>query len=316
MVNILSQKELDALLDIIPYDDEKCEDVFEVKPSKNKKSNLELSIDDKISLIRDFCDYMLKVNISHLSFLLDCDLEATIESIEEIYCEDIEQNGKDIFKTFSLNSLKYDGILCIDNTLAFAFISKMLGGKINEFGLNRDFTLIELALMDFVFSILKEDLQQSCKDKFGMDLMVRYKKDTPSLLKATIDTKYILIKLRFGVEKCNETIRLYYPYEFIEEIFKKSKKPLGGLHVKKDKSKGLGDKIAMDVVVAKGLLSVRQLLGLRVGDILRLDTDEDLDLYLHVNNEDMFKAKKIDDLESNKLKINFCFDRFEGSCHE
>ena len=199
-----------------------------------------------------------------------------------------------------LNPLRGSCILAIEAKLIFAFLNNFFGGATNaqEKVEGRDFTAIELMIIRKVVNLLLEDLQRAWQPVFPLQGEYLRTEINPQFL-AVVPPSDVVVLTSFELEMENlrGTVQVVIPYSTIEPIRQHLSSGIQAENASADSS--WHDQIMshlMDVPVegqvllGRTTLSVRELIDLKVGDVITLGQSVDEPLQLSAEGAAKFEV--------------------------
>jgi len=249
-------------------------------------------------------DILLDGFARNLSFSLSNRLQRAVsvlrESISSMEYETLihECSNHELYGILSLDPLKKNGLLIFDSSISFAQVEIMLGGVAEHSGdlPQRGMTTIET-------NILKEVIRESCLElnkafspieALESDL-VRVESNPRLVTIVPADTEMMVAAFRVKINEISGLLRLVIPYSSLDPIREKLKSELGASGPGGQWRSHLAHEVEdMDVAVSAQLaqitLNVREILDLRVGDILQLDCSVDQPVSVMVEGKGKFSG--------------------------
>ena len=194
-------------------------------------------------------------------------------------------------------------IVDIARPIAFAIMERLLGGTGDGLEVDRDFTEIELSLMENVFKGMFPQMSDAWFNYYELDIVYR-KIETNSRLMQSIaaDDTVVIIMLDTKVKNLTGNISICVPAECLEEILKK----LDSQQMRNMRRiNSAGNKERRELVMAylkESELELRCVVGqtevtlddiyhLAVGDVIQLDKPLDAPVELNVGESCWFRGK-------------------------
>lgn len=218
---------------------------------------------------------------SRLSMQLQTDFSLRMSRLEtqpyQSFTENISNPSHIVL--FRLNQLKGVGVISMGARLAMTIVDRLLGGGGHSVRQERFLSDLEIVLLEEFLEIL---LQQWCQQFSDFEKlhaeMIGYENHGRFLQTAPRDAQILVLTMEAALGDCSESIQIGVPYYAVEPIIKKmqeqadaNNQPAGG---KSRRSWWTScDDIKIEVRAEWNALecSVRDLLLLRKGDVLRLD---------------------------------------------
>jgi len=249
-------------------------------------------------------DLLLDAFGRNLSFSLSSRLQRAVavvrESISSMDYETLinECSHNQLYGIITLDPLKKNGLLILDPNIAFAQVEIMLGGgTAAEHELvtpNRKMSSIEI-------NILKHVIGESCQElnKAFLNVeplsseLVRVEVNPRLVTIVPSDTEMMVAAFKVKIGDTSGLLRLAIPYASLDPIRDKLKSELGTSALAGQWAGCFADEVEqMEVVTTSQLarikLTVRDILDLRVGDVLSLDCKPDSTIKLLVEGHPKF----------------------------
>ena len=169
MADILSQEEIDALLEVVDDDigvdtmstskelmDQKHITLYDFKrPNRISK--------EQLRTFRGIHDKMVRSMSSQISSVMRSIVEIQLHSIDQMTYGEFLMSlpSPTSFNVFSMKPLEGNGVLELNPSIAFPMIDRLLGGNGEGYETNRDFTDIELNLLDTMLKVIMQNLKEA-----------------------------------------------------------------------------------------------------------------------------------------------------------
>ena len=297
MNEVLSQDEIDQLLTAISSGDTDTDDYKPVNSAKKIKM-YDFKRPDKFSK-----EQLRTVSIMHETFarLTTTSLSAQLRSFVTVHVASVEQITYEEFirsipnpttlAVINMDPLKGNAVLEIDPAITFCMIDRLFGGRgLTSGNKNRDLTDIEQEVMEGVIVRILANIREAWTQV--IDLRPRFAQIVPPT------EMVVLITLETKVGEEEGMMNFCIPYLVLEPIVSKLSSQYWFSSVRKNSTtQYLGTikqqltSVDMDVVADFGSINlpIRDVLSLRVGDVIRLSNIKVGDpLSLSVGNEKKF----------------------------
>jgi len=185
---------------------------------------------------------------------------------------------------FKMEPLRGNAIVVVDSRLVFALVENFFGGSGSQPKIEgREFTRIEQAIVDRVIKIALDNMEESWRPVHDVHLELVRSEINPQFA-AIVPPSDVVVVITFEVELENAigSMVVCLPYATIEPIrsklhasFQTERLEIDHAWVARLKERLLETPVQMLVRFGRSKISGRQLLNLKVGDILLLDTDTD-----------------------------------------
>jgi len=297
---ILSQEEIDALLTSV--------DKGEVDLEVDKKEEVEsydltsqsIMLRDQFYALEEVYDKFAGLLNNLISLSLRKSVEVKFVSTEMVKFKEFLEgfSSPTNFNIFNMEPLIGSSLLAIEPELVFSLIDCMFGGNGKPIAQVREFTLIEQRMMKkFAVEVL-DSLQEAMEVAYSVKITLRKTESKPEFLHMVVPDDLVVSAI-FSVksDEFSGDIHLCTPYLLLEPI----KDKLSSRYLSdKDIERVFGAQIQnllqdtnIAVVAELGRTSytIRDILNLRAGDILKLNTGpRDL---ITINVEDVPKYQGV-----------------------
>jgi flagellar motor switch protein FliM len=190
------------------------------------------------------------------------------------------------------NALRGSALFVIETKLAYALVDSFFGGDDRPYNKveGKDFTPIELSIVRKVVELAIDDLESAWASVERIDCsFVRTVPPTDVVIASTFDVE---------LENANGTITLVIPYSTIEPI---KQKLSSGFQVESDqtdkklwtsiiKEQLIETEVEIKVELGSTEITLRDLMDLKVGDVIPLDQDSTGEFDIQVEGTKKFKG--------------------------
>lgn len=197
--------------------------------------------------------------------------------------------------------LRGSALLVIESKLAYALVDSFFGGADRPYTKieGKDFTQIELSIVRKVVDLAIEDLENawSSVEKIGASFV---RTEVNPQFVGIVPPTDVVIATTFDVEleNANGTITVVIPYATIEPI---KQKLSSGFQVESDqtdkklwagiiKDQLMETELNIRVDLGESEITLRELMDLKVGDVIPLDQDSSAEFVIQVENVKKFKG--------------------------
>lgn len=242
---------------------------------------------------------------SSMSSYLRTTVQVRLTSVEQaVYGEYIQQlENPTVINVVTAEPLPGPLLIEINFALAFSFMNRLLGGTGNAQEAQdkgREVTDIELALLRTMVKGLLVSLRESWMQLSQVNVHLDDIAFNPNSVQAALpgDVGVLLIfELRFG--DSNDSISMFIPFALLEPIIDKlsSQMWFSGVHKEvapdQDEINQQLQKVEVPILARLGstTVTVRELLSLQQGNVIRLDTSAGQDIEVLVGGKRKFKAR-------------------------
>jgi flagellar motor switch protein FliM len=192
-------------------------------------------------------------------------------------------------------------VLEITPNVAFVMMDRMLGGPGQVLGPPRDLTEIERAVMDRIGLRAMDDLRQAWQQVGAFTPRILNLETNPLLIQVTSQNEVLLVaNLRVKVGDTLGAVTLAYPYLLLEPVLDRlglrrwaqiaatAPSPDSRAFVVRELSRS---PLTLRAFLGRTTLSVRDLLGLTPGQLLRLEPSGLAPVRLHLNDVPKFTGR-------------------------
>ena len=305
MGEVLSQNEIDNLLKALSSGEL---DIDEAKNSSEKQvKNYDFARPAKFSKehLRT-----LEIIFEHFSRLLATDLPAYLRKSVNV---DVVNSEVVIYSEFSnalsnpvllgvigMEPLSGNVIMEMASNLGFAIVDRLLGGSGAQISKERDFSEIELSILERIFSICVNLLREPWANVV---------KVTPRLERIETNSQFAqiispsetiaIITLNIKIGDVEGLMNICLPYFTLETVMDKLNTKYWFSTMKDEHDENYQEylevmlrkvDVPVKAVLGKSAISVDDFVHLQVGDVIRLDSKVDSDLNVYVGNIRKFTA--------------------------
>jgi flagellar motor switch protein FliM len=185
---------------------------------------------------------------------------------------------------FKLDPLRGNALLVVDTRLVFALVENFFGGAGSQPKVEgRDFTPIEQVIIGRIVKILLSTMEDAWKPVHEVKIELVRSEINPQFA-TIVPPSDVVVVVSFEVELENSigSLIVALPYATIEPIrsklyasFQTERLEVDHAWISRFKERLMETPVEMVVTLGKTQLSGRQLVNLREGDVLLLDTDTD-----------------------------------------
>lgn len=322
MLEILSQNQIDELLsginsgEVEVGSDEKRIREYDFKtPRKFTK--------EQLKTLGRLHENLSRLISSYLSGALRVFCEVSVLQIEEQryyeYSNALPDNamiGMMEMKPANENFDEATLILNMSTSVGFLIIDRFLGGSGEGYDMDRDFSDIELAILENVLKKISRYMQEAWNNYIDVKIDFTSIETNPRMVQTqSPEDIVVIVALNVKVKNLTGTISICIPSmnleEMIESFSSRYIKSAKKLDVDKDavrkqvilgsvKNSGL----EMKAVLHEFQVDLQDILQLQVGDVIPLNKRVNSDIYLMVDNIPWFEAKLGETKLRKAVKIN------------
>jgi flagellar motor switch protein FliM len=318
MTEVLSQDEIDQLLTAISSGDVEPEEVHQ--PSDQRKIKIyDFKRPDKFSK-----EQIRTVSIMHETFarLTTTSLSAQLRSLVQVHVASVDQLTYEEFirsipnpttlAVINMDPLKGSAILEIDPAITFSIIDRLFGGQGEGTKVTRDLTDIEQSVMEGIIVRVLGNMREAWSQVIDLRPRLGQIETNPQFAQIVPPTEMVvLVTLETKVGDVEGMMNFCIPYLTIEPIISKLSAQYWYSSVRRGTTTEnlniLRERLStIEVAVVAEIgamdLTVRDVLSLRAGDVIRLQHTRTRDpMIVKVGNRPKFLGKP--GLVGNKLAV-------------
>lgn len=331
MTEVLSQDEIDQLLTAISSGEVESQDVQQATDQKKIKI-YDFKRPDKFSK-----DQIRTVSIMHETFarLTTTSLSAQLRSLVNVHVASVDQLTYEEFirsipnpttlAVINMDPLKGSAILEIDPAVTFSIIDRLFGGQGEGTKLARDLTDIEQSVMEGIIVRILGNMREAWSTVIDLRPRLGTIETNPQFAQIVPPTEMVvLVTLETKVGEVEGMMNFCIPYLTIEPIISKlsaqywySSVRRGttteNLNILRERLSKI--EVTITAEIGKMDLTVRDVLNLRIGDVIRLYSVRVGDpMVLNIGDRKKFLCAP--GMVGNKLAVQVTKKLEEGEKHE
>jgi flagellar motor switch protein FliM len=318
MNEVLSQDEIDQLLTAISTGEIETEAVSQTQEQRKIKI-YDFKRPDKFSK-----EQIRTVSIMHETFarLTTTAMSARLRSLVNVHVASVDQLTYEEFirsipnpttlGIINMDPLKGSAVLEIDPAITFSIIDRLFGGKGEGTKVNRDLSDIEQSVMENIIVRILGNLREAWNQVIDLRPRLGQIETNPQFAQIVPPTEMVvLVTLETKVGEVEGMMNFCIPYLTIEPIISKlsaqymySSVRSGGttenLNILKERLSMIGITVIAEIGIMN--LTVRDVLSLRIGDVIRLpDVRIGDPMVLKIGTRDKFMCRP--GIVGNKLAV-------------
>ena len=305
MGDVLSQNEIDSLLaalstgelnaeEIAQQDEKQVKNYDFARPSKFSKENLRT--------LEFIYEHYARLLSTTLPVYLRKNVQVTVASSETVVFSEFSNalSNPVILGVINFNPLPGSIIVDFATNLGFAVIDRMLGGQGEALKKGRDFSEIELTIIEKVLILLMQMMKEPWKNVVEIDPFLERIETNPQFAQIISPSDMIaIITLNIKIGDVEGLVNICLPYFTVENIIDKLNTKSWFSSIKESSEEDFQQyvetmlrKVDVPVKVQLGSnqITVADFTNLQCGDIIRLNTRTDSELEVFVGNIKKFTA--------------------------
>ncbi|MEA3331892.1 MAG: flagellar motor switch protein FliM [Campylobacterota bacterium] len=308
MADILSQEEIDALLDVV---EDEGDDVLEsgddnLTPQKQvtlydfKRPNRVSK--EQLRAFRGVHDKMARSLASQISSIMRSIVEIQFHSVDQMTYGEFLMSlpNPTSFNVFSIKPLEGSGVIEINPSIAFPMLDRLLGGKGEPFDASREFSDIELSLFETILRVMMSTLKEAWGPVMEVYPTIESKESSPNVVQIVAQNEIVvMVVMEIIIGHSSGMMNICYPVISLEPILPKLASRdlmLNETSSKKSRNTELqvllgGAKVTVEADLGGAELTLGDVLELQVGDVLRLSSPADDIVTLCIDGKDRFRGE-------------------------
>ena len=305
MSEVLSQNEIDNLLkalnsgeldvDVMKDTNDTSVKNYDFKrPAKFSKEHLRT-----LELIFDHYGRLLSTN---LPVYLRKNVQVNVAYSETVTFSEFSNSlgNPSVLSIIKFNPLAGDIIINLTSNLGFAMVERLLGGQGKTFDKNRDFSEIEIRILEKLLVICMQLLREPWKNVIEINPVLDRIETNPQFAQIIAPNEMIaIVTLNIKIGDVEGFMNVALPYNTIESVidnlntkFWFSNMTQFSEEVFNDYIEGMLKRVDVPLkcLLGKSSVTVSDFTNLSVGDIIRLDTNVESALEVYVGNIKKFTA--------------------------
>ena len=318
MGEVLSQNEIDNLLaalssgdldvDSISGEEEKQVRNYDFgRPTKFSKEHLRT-----LEIIFEHYGRLISTN---LPVYLRKNVQVTVASSETVTFNEFSNalSNPVILGIVNFEPLNGNIIMDLATNIAYAMIDRMLGGTGQALDKARDFSEIEMTIVQRILVMMVSLLREPWKNVLDVSPVLQRVETNPQFAQIIAPNEMIaIITLNIKIGDVEGFMNICLPFITLEDVMDKLNTKYWFSTMQENRDENFEDyiesmirrvDIPIRAILGKTVISVNDFMNLQVGDCLRLDTKVDNDMDIYVGNIKKFTALPGADDDSYAVRI-------------
>ncbi len=333
MTEILSQDEIAALLSAISSGEVSPDDYTSVGEQKKVKiydfRRPDKFSKDQIRTLQMMHETFARLTTTALSAQLRALVGVHVGSVDQLTYEEFIRSipNPTTLAVINMDPLRGSAVLEIDPSITFTIIDRLFGGPGEPTKITRELSDIELSVMEGIIVRILGNLREAWSTVIDLRPRLGNIETNPQFAQIVPPTEMVvLVTLETKVEQVEGMMNFCIPYLTIEPIISKLSAQYWystvrrgttteNLNILRERLAGIG--ITMSAEIGKVNVTMRDVLNLRVGDVIRLSNTKVNDpLNIMIGNRQKFECrpglvgksmavqvtKKIEDIDQDEFE--------------
>ena len=318
MSDILSQSEIDNLLkqlsdgdldmDQIQGEDEKQVKNYDFsRPTKFSKEHLRT-----LEIIFEHYSRLISTN---LPVYLRKNVQVTVASSETVTFSEFSNalSNPSVLGIVNFVPLNGNVIIEISTNICYAMLDRMLGGSGQPLEKSRDFSDIELTILQKVLVMFTQLMREPWKNVVEISPVLSRLETNPQFAQVIAPSDMIaIVTLNMKIGDVEGMVNICLPFFTLEDVMDKLNTKYWFSTMQENHDEHYEEyiesmirrvDIPIKAVLGKSTISVNDFLNLQVGDCIRLDSRVDTDMNVYVGNIKKFTALPGTEKDSYAVQI-------------
>ena len=318
MGEILSQNEIDSLLAALSSGEIDAEEMSDASDKQVKNYDFKRPTKFSKEHLRT-----LEIIYEHYGRLLSTSLPVYLRKSVQV---SVMSSEAIVFSEFT-NALFNPVILGVVNfqplggniivematRLGYAMIDRMLGGEGAPLEKTRDFTEIELTIIEKVMSICMQHMREPWKNVMDINpVLERIETNSQFAQMISPNDMIAIVTLNMKIGDVEGFMNICLPFFTLESVMDRLNTKYWYANMQEQKEEELEEYIEalikrVDVpvkaVLGRTTIAVSDFVNIQLGDIIRLDTDVEQDLKVYVGNIEKFTALPVSSKDKYAVRV-------------
>ena len=307
MADILSQEEIDALLDVVDDGDDALEATEDTFESQRQVTLYDFKRPNRVSkeqlrAFRGVHDKMARSLASQISSIMRSIVEIQLHSVDQMTYGEFLMSlpNPTSFNVFSVKPLEGSGVIEINPSIAFPMLDRLLGGKGEPFDASREFSDIELSLFETILRVMMSTLKEAWGPVMDIYPNIESKESSPNVVQIVAQNEIVvMVVMEIIIGHSSGMMNICYPVIALEPVLPKLASRdlmLNETSSKKSRNTELqvllgGAKVDVEANLGNADLTMADILELKIGDVLRLSSAADDVVTVSVDGKERFKGE-------------------------
>jgi flagellar motor switch protein FliM len=313
MAEVLSQSQIDALLNSLQGSDEPIDEIDKkANDAKYRKYDFyspKKFTKDKLKILKSIFDNYSRMAGSQINGLFRTSSELSVVTVEEQRYYEFANalNDNDILTIVNVTvpNISQSPPLLINASMSLmlSLIDRMLGGVGEEADIDEYYTYteIEMALYRKVIQYLIGALKDSWSSYINLDFKLDRLEENPGMFQEIgVDETIVIVVIDVDLKECTGRLNVCIPGTLLLNIFeimeKKKHNALGDELRSQDNRHDIFSSIKnsdllVQAKVGDAVITLDDIYNLHVGDVINLNTPKESDIQLYVESQPWFKGQ-------------------------
>ena len=305
MGEVLSQNEIDALLNQLSSGELDVESISnaEEKPVKDYDFSRPTKFSkEHLRTVEIIFEHYSRLVSTNLPVILRKNAQVTVASSETVTFSEFTNalSNPSVLGIVSFEPLGGNIIIDLATNIAFAMIDRMLGGEGEPLDKTREFSDIELSIMQKIMVMLTQLLRDPWKNVLEISPVLTRLETNPSFAQIIAPGEMIaVITLNIKIGDVEGFMNMCLPFITLEDVMDRLNTKYWFSTMQENKDEDAQENIEamlrrvdipVKAVLGTSKITVNDFMNLQIGDCIRLDAKVDSDMNIYVGNIKKFTA--------------------------
>lgn len=305
MGDVLSQNEIDSLLAALSSGELDADDIRDAneKQVKNYDFNRPAKFSkEHLRTLEIIHEHYARLISTNLPVYLRKNVQVSVASSETVTFSEFSNalSNPVILGLVNFSSLNGNILMEISTNLGYAMIDRMLGGSGAPLEKSREFSQIELTILEKVMALFTQLMQEPWKNVIEISPILNRLETNVQFTQVVPPTDMVaIVTLNIKVGDIEGYVNICLPFATLEDVMDKlnTKYWYSIMQERHDEHyeeyiETMLRRVSVPVkaVLGKSIISVSDFMGLQVGDCIRLNTKIDSDMDIYVGDIKKFTA--------------------------
>lgn len=292
MTDVLSQGEIDSLLQALSSGEVDVQEIREDETSKKIKKydfrNPQKIAKDQLRTLEIMHENFARLLQTFLSGYLRAPVKASILTVDQYAYNEFSNaiSNPAFLSIIDFEPLSGEILIDVSTNIVFATIDRLLGGDGEEISETRGFTEIEISLLKRTMSKTMDLIKEAWGNVVDLN---------PKLEKIEVNSQFAqivppnetiaLVTLNISIGSVEGMMNICIPYLVLEPIldklstkywFSSTKKTITEEEMKAIRQRMLDTRVPIKAELGSTNITIRELINLQTGDVIRLDKQNNL----------------------------------------
>ncbi len=305
MGEVLSQSEIDSLLAALSSGELDAGDIQNdnERQVKNYDFNRPVKFSkEHLRTLEIIFEHYGRLVSTNLPVYLRKNIQVTVASSETVAFSEFSNalSNPVILGVVNFTPLNGNMLIELSTNLGYAMIDRMLGGGGTPLEKTREFSQIELTIMERIMAMLTQLMREPWKNVVEISPVLNRLETNVQFAQIVPPSDMVaIVTLNLKIGDVEGYINMCLPFFTLEDVMDKLSTKYWYSVMQENRDEHYGEHIEtmirrVDVpvkaILGRSTISVSDFLGLQVGDCIRLDTKVDSDMEIYVGNIRKFTA--------------------------